>query len=88
MKFSILRIQVQFEEMKVFDFMQPESLFKFQQADQFYKFKISRTRVAERENTDTAQKMKFFIKDFFNKCVNVTKYAANCKFGHIYSTNP
>ena len=88
MKFSILRIQVQFEEMKLFDFMQPESLFKFQQADQFYKFKISRTRVAERENTDTAQKMKFFIKDFFNKCVNVTKYAANCKFGHIYSTNP
>ena len=84
MKFSILRTQVQFEEMKVFDFIQPESLFKFQQADQIYKFKISRTRVAERENSDTAQKMKFSIKDFFCKCVNVTKYAANCKFGHIY----
>ena len=36
---------------------------------------------------NTAQKMKFSIKDFFNKrtcSINVTKSTGNCEFGHIY----
>ena len=35
---------------------------------------------------DTAQKMKFSIKDFFSKCDS--KLAVSCGFGHIYWRNP
>ena len=35
-----------------------------------------------RELNDTAQKMKFSIKDFFSKS------AVSCRFGHIYWRNP
>ena len=34
---------------------------------------------------NTAQKMKFSIKDFFSQ---VTKPAVSCRFGHIYRRNP
>ena len=33
--------------------------------------------------TCTAQKMKFFVKDFFSKCDQIC-----CGFGHIYGRNP
>ena len=33
----------------------------------------------------TAQKTKFFIKDYFS---NVTRSAETCGFGHIYWRNP
>ena len=42
--------------------------------------------VAKFQNIDTAQKIKFSIKDFFSKCDQIPTIF--CGFGHIYWINP
>ena len=36
--------------------------------------------LSQEKRVSTAQKMKFYIKDFFSKCDQIH----NCRFGHIY----
>ena len=52
----------------------------------FYDYNLTLTllRSTQTLSYNTAQKMKFSIKDFFSKCDQI----CSCGFGHIYWRNP